>query len=57
MFMYKKLGMWNPKKTSRTLQLDNRSIKNPHGVVEDILIRVGDFIFPTNFIIPDIEED
>ncbi|XP_015935241.1 uncharacterized protein LOC107461281 [Arachis duranensis] len=33
------------------------SIKYPLGVVEDLLVKVGPFIFPTDFVIIDMEED
>ncbi|XP_022843424.1 uncharacterized protein LOC111366979 [Olea europaea var. sylvestris] len=34
----------------------NRSIKYPRGVVENVLIKVGNFIFPIDFVVLDIEE-
>jgi hypothetical protein len=38
-----------------TLQLANRSVKIPQGIVEDILIKVDKFYFPVDFIVLDIE--
>ena len=29
----------------------------PEGVIEDVLVKVGKFVFPVDFIILDIEED
>ena len=43
--------------TRMTLQLSNRSITRPYGVVEDALVKVRHFTFPTDFVIMDIEED
>ncbi|XP_010244714.1 PREDICTED: uncharacterized protein LOC104588472 [Nelumbo nucifera] len=43
--------------TTITLQLANRSIKYPRGIVEDVLVKVGNFIIPTDFIMLDMEED
>ncbi|KAL0368338.1 UNVERIFIED_CONTAM: hypothetical protein Scaly_1052700 [Sesamum calycinum] len=40
-----------------TLQLADRSIKYPRGVVEDVLVKVGKFIIPIDFIVLDMEED
>ena len=40
-----------------TLQLADRSITRPYGVVEDVLVKVHHFIFPVDFVIMDIEED
>ncbi|XP_016199623.1 uncharacterized protein LOC107640627 [Arachis ipaensis] len=39
------------------LQLAERSIKFLFGVVEDLLLKVGSFIFPSDFVILDMEED
>ncbi|XP_028184870.1 uncharacterized protein LOC114371713 [Glycine soja] len=43
--------------TKMTLQLANRSITIPYGVVEDVLVKVRYFTFPIDFVIIDIEED
>ena len=29
----------------------------PKGILEDVLVKVGNFIFPVDFVIIDIEED
>ena len=39
------------KPTKVTLQLADRSIKMPRGIVEDVLIKVGDFVYPIDFVI------
>jgi hypothetical protein len=38
-----------------TLQLADRSVKIPWGIVEDVLIKVDKFYFPVDFIVLDIE--
>jgi hypothetical protein len=38
-----------------TLQLADRSVKIPRGIVEDVLIKVDKFYFPVDFIVLDIE--
>jgi hypothetical protein len=43
------------KHTSITLQLGNRSMKRPRGIIEDVLIKVGKFYFPVDFIVIDTE--
>ena len=43
--------------TSITLQMANRSMVKPKGVLEDVLVTVGKFVFPVDFIILDMEED
>ncbi|MCI84010.1 hypothetical protein A2U01_0105286, partial [Trifolium medium] len=40
-----------------TLILADRTKVYPHGILEDVLVRVDDTIFPANFVIMDIEED
>ena len=40
-----------------TLQLADRSLKHPQGVIEDVLVKVDKFIFPTYFIVLNMEED
>jgi len=43
--------------TRMTLQLVDRSITRPYGVIEDVLVRVKHFIFSANFVVMDICED
>ena len=33
------------------------TLAKPEGIIEDVLVKVGKFIFPVDFIILDIEED
>ena len=40
-----------------TLQMVDRIMAQPEGVFEDVLIKVGKFIFPINFVVMDMEED
>jgi hypothetical protein len=53
--IYVQLGLRELKPTSMTLQLANRSMKDPQGIVEDILIKVDKFYFPMDFIVLDTE--
>ncbi|XP_028236847.1 uncharacterized protein LOC114416176 [Glycine soja] len=43
--------------THMTLQLADRSITRPYGVIEDVLVRVKHLIFPADFVVIDIEDD
>ncbi|WVZ15653.1 hypothetical protein V8G54_013219 [Vigna mungo] len=45
------------KTTGVVIQLANRSIVNPTGVLEDVLVRVDKLIFPANFYILDMKDD
>jgi hypothetical protein len=49
------LGLGELKPTSMTLQLVDRSMKVPWGIVEDVLIKVNKFYFPVDFIMLDTE--
>lgn len=55
--IFRKLGLGEAKATTVSLQLADRSIKHPRGVVEDVLVKIDKFIFPADFIVLDMEED
>ena len=55
--IFRKFGLGEAKPTIVSLQLTDRSIKYPRGIIEDILVKVDKFIFPANFIALDMEED
>jgi hypothetical protein len=44
--VYVQLGLRELKLTSMTLQLADRSVKVPRGIVEDVLIKMDKFFFP-----------
>ncbi|XP_059438721.1 uncharacterized protein LOC132171426 [Corylus avellana] len=54
-FLTEQLGLGELKPTAMTLQLANRSVKVPQGIVEDVLIKVDKFYFPVDFIVLDTE--
>lgn len=45
------------KPTTIFLQLANRSVKYPIGILEDIPIKVGKFFILANFVVLEMEED
>ncbi|XP_059289316.1 uncharacterized protein LOC132042818 [Lycium ferocissimum] len=55
--IYKKSGLGMPRPTTMRLQMADRSIKRPVGVVDDFLVRVGKFMFPVDFFILDYVVD
>ncbi|XP_022867771.1 uncharacterized protein LOC111387446 [Olea europaea var. sylvestris] len=55
--VYRKLGLGKVNSTSIMLQLADRTISRPHGTVEDVLIKAGNFIIFVDFIVLDIRED
>jgi len=55
--MLKKIADIKVQPTRMNLQLVDRSVKHPCGIVEDLLIKVYKFYFPIDFVVMDIEED
>ncbi|CAJ2642327.1 unnamed protein product [Trifolium pratense] len=55
--MMKKLKCGEPKPTRMTLTLADRSVTYPYGVLEDVLVKVNDLLFPADFVILDMDED
>ncbi|XP_074337259.1 uncharacterized protein LOC141674449 [Apium graveolens] len=55
--VYQVLGLAELKKNSVTLQFADRSVKTPTGIVEDVLIKIGDFVFPVDFVVLETEPD
>ncbi|XP_070007066.1 uncharacterized protein [Nicotiana sylvestris] len=53
--VFKQLGLGEPRPTTVILQLANHSLAHPERVIEDVLVQVGSFIFPADFIILDYE--
>ena len=53
----KKLSLGELTPTTVTLQMADRTMAKLEGVIEDVLVKVGKFIFPVDFIILDMEED
>ena len=47
--VYQQLGLGELNPTQVTIQLADRSIKVPKGEINDVLIRVGEFIYPVDF--------
>lgn len=53
--VYEQLGLGELKPTTITLQLVDRSVKIPRGVVEDMLVQIDKFYFPVDFIVLDTQ--
>ena len=49
--VYQQLGLGELSLTKVTIQLADWSVKIPKGEITDVLIRVGEFIDPIDFII------
>ena len=53
----KRLSLGDLTPTTRTLQMADRTLTHPEGILEDVLIKVGKFVFPVDFVVINIEED
>lgn len=53
--VYLQLGLGDLKATTISLQLADRSVKYPRGIVEDILFQVDKLILPADFVVLDME--
>ncbi|XP_021982312.1 uncharacterized protein LOC110878308 [Helianthus annuus] len=55
--MFNRLGLGKPRPTRMSIQLADSLVKYLQGVMENLLANVGEFIFPADFVILDMEED
>ena len=55
--MAKKLNLGEITPTNLSLQMDDRSLTFPKGIIKDVLVKVDKFIFPVDFVVLDMEED
>jgi hypothetical protein len=53
--VYLQLGLRELKPTPMTIQLADRSVKKPRGIIEDVLVKVDKFYFPVDFVFLDTE--
>ncbi|XP_076943693.1 uncharacterized protein LOC143614023 [Bidens hawaiensis] len=55
--VFSKLGLGEPKPTRMSIQLADRSVKYPRGIVENMLVKIDKFVFLVDFVILDMDED
>jgi len=51
--VYERVGLGDLRPTKIVFQLAGGSTRLPRGVVEDVLIKMEEFIFPINFVVAD----
>ncbi|XP_070048692.1 uncharacterized protein [Nicotiana tomentosiformis] len=56
-FVFKMLGIGQPRPTSMKLQMADWTMKRPLRIIDDVLVGVNKFILPTDFVILDCEVD
>ncbi|GJY03788.1 putative reverse transcriptase domain-containing protein [Tanacetum coccineum] len=57
LYTYLNLGLGELAHTKLTVQLADRTVKYLKGIAENMLVGIGKFVFPINFIILDMPED
>ncbi|KAL8512012.1 hypothetical protein ACS0TY_018462 [Phlomoides rotata] len=55
--LFKVLCLGELKPTTMKIQLADRTVTYPRGIVEDVMVKVDDFIFPVDFVVLDMVED
>ncbi|KAL8535814.1 hypothetical protein ACS0TY_011450 [Phlomoides rotata] len=55
--LFKTLGLGELKPTTMNLQLADRTVTYPRGIVENVLVKVDKFIFLVDFVVLDMVED
>ena len=55
--MFTRLRLRETKLTTISLQLADKSYQHPRGIIENVLVKVGKFIFLADFVILDMEKD
>ena len=56
-YVAKRLSSGELTPTTITLQMADRTLAHPEGILEDMLIKVGKFVLPMDFVVINIEED
>ena len=54
LLVVKRLSLGELTPTTMTLQMVDRSMVLPKGILEDVLIKIGKFIFPVDFVVMNI---
>ncbi|XP_048231755.1 uncharacterized protein LOC125370421 [Ricinus communis] len=53
--LFAKLGLGETELTRMSIELADRLVKHPRGIVENVLVKVDKFIFPVDFVILDVD--
>ncbi|RDX74140.1 Retrovirus-related Pol polyprotein from transposon 17.6, partial [Mucuna pruriens] len=56
-FIYRSLNLGDLEPTGMVIQLINRSVMQPLGVLKDVLVQVNELIFLVDFYVPDMEDE
>ena len=54
---YQKFDLPKLKNTRMAIHMANRSVTYPRGIVEYLLVKIGKFVFPIDFLVIDMKDD
>nr|GEZ17734.1 reverse transcriptase domain-containing protein [Tanacetum cinerariifolium] len=57
LFVWRKLGLPDLIPTQMTLELANRAIRTPDGIIRDVFVPIGKFTFSADFVVFNYESD
>ena len=57
LLVVKRLSLGELTPTTLSLKMVDRLMAQPEGILEDVLVKVGKFIFPMDFVVIEIKED
>ena len=57
LFVAQRLSLGELTPIAMTLQMADMTLAHPEGILEDVLIKVGKFVFPVDFVVINMEED
>ena len=55
--MARRLSLGELSPTNLTIQMADIYVSKPEGIIEDVFVKVGKFIFPIDFVVINMEED
>ncbi|GJT51863.1 putative nucleotidyltransferase, ribonuclease H [Tanacetum coccineum] len=55
--MFLRLNIRDLKPTRMCIELANKTTQFPKGIAENVMVKIDKFVFPVDFVIPDMEED
>ncbi|GJZ67843.1 homeodomain-like protein [Tanacetum coccineum] len=55
--LFKRLGLGSPMPINMVIEITNRSMQSPKGIINNVLVKISKFKFPVDFVILDSVED
>lgn len=53
--IFKRLGPYHLKLTRMCIQMVDRSVKVPLGIIKDLVVQVGEFVVPADFVVLEMD--